>query len=112
MNQSRPRWLPRDGAGSASGASGGGGAPLGSGPSFIGGPGGSRSIGSTLRAETMLGRSFLRCGRRGIAPWLEVARCAKHDDRLAVLVFRRRLDLVSRQFERDAGALAVRASKV
>src|SRR5882724_6614352 len=106
MNQSSPRKLWRDGvdAGGSASGSGTGGATF---SVSIGRPRRSRSIRSIECRDERANRISppLRTKLQG----LQTARCAEHDDRRILLVFRRRPHLLLGQFERDAVALVADA---
>src|SRR5712671_722133 len=106
MNQSSPRKLWRDGvdAGGSASGSGAGGATF---SVSIGRSRRSRSIRSIECRDERANRISppLRTKLQG----LQTARCAEHDDRRILLVFRRRPHLLLGQFERDAVALVADA---
>src|SRR5271163_223835 len=110
MNQSRPRRLPRDGAGAT----------------FAAVAASARATGSSQAdcpRSIAWGRSCSRGGNRRAnisppillmikLPWLKTAGSAEHHNRRVFLVFRRRHHLFLGQFKRDAVALVGDAAEM
>src|ERR1700722_5411821 len=109
MNQSRPRWLSRDGVGGVSGLRASGPEDAAGSPPRPVVPPRWSSIVSGDGLDERTNSLLLQILR---AEWLQAARGAEHHDRRILLIFGRCVHLILGQFERDGVALVGDAAEM